>query len=124
MPDGLSAEIAHLIGFALVPEIMQIAERTGEPLIRAAESYFAVSKTFRIGRLLAAGGASPPRIHYENLALARSLDQIATARRDIVSSALSNNGKKKLPVQAWHASDRIRINRIAEELAASARVAT
>ncbi|MFK0334151.1 NAD-glutamate dehydrogenase [Rhizobium sp. NPDC090275] len=117
VPDKLAAEIAHLIGFALVPEIMQIAERTGEPLIRAAESYFAVSQTFRIGRLLAAGSRITTSDHYENLALARSLDQIATARRDIVSSALSNNGKEKLPVQAWHASDRIRINRIAEELA-------
>jgi glutamate dehydrogenase len=54
--------------------------------------------------------------HYESLALARSLDQIAGARRDIVISALSNHPKDKQPVQAWHAEDRIRINRIAEEL--------
>jgi glutamate dehydrogenase len=116
VPEKLAGEIAHLLGFALVPEIMQIAERTGEPLVRAAESYFAVSQTFRVGRLLAAGGRIITSDHYENLALARSLDQIAGARRDIVTSALSNHGKEKLPVQAWHASDRIRINRIAEEL--------
>ncbi|MDM9624468.1 NAD-glutamate dehydrogenase [Rhizobium sp. S152] len=116
VPDKLAAEISGLLGFALVPEIMQIAERTGEPLVRAAESYFAVSRTFRIGRLLAAGGRIVTSDHYENLALARSIDQIAGARRDIVIAALSNHGKEKLPVQAWHAHDRIRINRIAEEL--------
>jgi glutamate dehydrogenase len=117
VPEALAGEIARLLGFALVPEIVQIAERTGEPLVRAAESYFAVSQTFRVGRLLAAGGRIITSDHYENLALARSLDQIAGARRDIVISALANHGKEKLPVQAWHASDRIRINRIAEELA-------
>jgi glutamate dehydrogenase len=116
VPEKLAAEISHLLGFALVPEIMQIAERTGEPLIRAAESYFAVSQTFRVGRLLAAGGRIVTSDHYESLALARSLDQIASARRDIVTSALSNHGREKLPVQAWHGNDRIRINRIAEEL--------
>jgi glutamate dehydrogenase len=116
VPDKLAAEISGLLGFALVPEIMQIAARTGEPLARAAESYFAVSQTFRIGRLLAAGSRIITADHYENLALARSIDQIASARRDIVISALANHGKDKLPVQAWHAGDRIRINRIAEEL--------
>ncbi len=116
VPDKLAVEISGLLGFALVPEIMQIAERTGEPLVRAAESYFAVSRTFRIGRLLAAGGRIITSDHYENLALARSIDQIAGARRDIVITALSNHGKEKLPVQAWHAHDRVRINRVAEEL--------
>ncbi len=116
VPEKLAAEIADLQSFALVPEIMQIAERTGEPLVRAAENYFAVSKTFRIARLLAAGGRILTSDHYENLALARSIDQIASARRDIVISALSDHGKEKLPVQAWHAHDRVRINRIVEEL--------
>ncbi|MGV2102008.1 NAD-glutamate dehydrogenase [Rhizobium sp. 21-4511-3d] len=116
LPEKLAADIAGLPGFALVPEIMQIAERTGEALARAAESYFAVSQTFRIGRLLAAGNRIVTSDHYENLALARSIDQIASARRDIVISALSEHGKEKLPVQAWHAVDRIRINRITEEL--------
>jgi glutamate dehydrogenase len=116
LPEKLAAEIASLPIFALVPEIMQIAERTGEPLVRAAENYIAVSQTFRIGRLLAAGGRILTSDHYENLALARSIDQIASARRDIVISALSDHGKEKLPVQAWHAQDRIRINRILEEL--------
>lgn len=116
LPDSLAAEIAGLLGFALVPEIMQISERTGETLVRAAECYFAVSRTFRVGRLLAAGTRIVTTDHYENLALARSVDQIASARRDIVIAALSNHAQEKLPVQAWHAGDRIRINRIAEEL--------
>ncbi|MBW9056044.1 NAD-glutamate dehydrogenase [Rhizobium mesosinicum] len=117
LPEKLAAEIASLPTFALVPEIMQIAARTGEALPRAAENYFAVTRTFRVGRLLAAGNRIITSDHYENLALARSIDQIASARRDIVISALSDHGKEKQPVQAWHAQDRVRINRIVEELA-------
>ncbi|AYG67964.1 MULTISPECIES: NAD-glutamate dehydrogenase [unclassified Rhizobium] len=116
LPEKLASEIATIYALVLVPEIMQIAERTGDTLNRAAESYFAVSQTFRVGRLLLAGSRIVTGDHYESLALARSLDQIAGARRDIVISALSNHPKDKLPVQAWHAEDRIRINRIAEEL--------
>ncbi len=51
-----------------------------------------------------------------NLALVRSLQQIATARRDIVSSALAGYGNEKRPLDAWMASDRLRLNRISSEL--------
>jgi len=117
LPEKLASEIATIYALVLVPEIMQIAERTGDTLNRAAESYFTVSQTFRVGRLLLAGNRIVTGDHYESLALARSLDQIAGARRDIVISALSNHPKDKQPILAWHAEDRIRINRIAEELA-------
>jgi glutamate dehydrogenase len=116
LPEKLASEIATIYALVLVPEIMQIAERTGDTLNRAAESYFTVSQTFRVGRLLLAGSRIVTGDHYESLALARSLDQIAGARRDIVISALANHPKDKQPIQAWHAEDRIRINRIAEEL--------
>ncbi|MDL2399756.1 NAD-glutamate dehydrogenase [Rhizobium mayense] len=116
LPERLASEIATIYALVLVPEIMQIAERTGDTLNRAAESYFTVSQTFRVGRLLLAGSRIITGDHYESLALARSLDQIAGARRDIVISALSNHPKDKQPILAWHAEDRIRINRIAEEL--------
>ncbi|MEZ2129986.1 MULTISPECIES: NAD-glutamate dehydrogenase [unclassified Sinorhizobium] len=116
LPEKLAGEIAALFALPLVPEIMQIAEQTGEPLARAAESYFTVSQTFKVGRLLSAGNRISVTDHYESLALARSLDQIAGARRDIVISALSRHKEDKQPVQTWHAQDRIRINRIAQEL--------
>ena len=116
MPEKLADEIAGLSAFALVPEIMQIVERADAPLARAAEGYFDVSQTFRIERLVAAGNRIATSDHYENLALARSIDQIATSRRDIVIAALAHYGKEKRPVEAWHAGDRVRVDRIVEEL--------
>jgi glutamate dehydrogenase len=118
VPEKLADEIAGLSAFALLPEIMQIVERTEAPLARAAEGYFDVSQTFRVERLLAAGNRIVTSDHYESLALARSIDQIATSRRDIVIAALANHGKEKRPVEVWHSGDQVRINRIVEELSA------
>jgi glutamate dehydrogenase len=100
----LAGEIAPLLGFALVPEIMQIAERTGEPLVRAAESYFAVSQTFRVGRLLAAGGRIVTSDHYENLAL--GAQHRPDRRRGATSSSRHSptTARKSCRSQAWHAT--------------------
>ncbi|WP_337267777.1 NAD-glutamate dehydrogenase [Oryzifoliimicrobium ureilyticus] len=117
LSNELAADIAALITLPMVPEILQIAERTGASLPKAAESYFSVSQTFKVGRLLTAGVRISTTDHYENLALSRSLDQIALARRDITIAALSDHMEEKSPVQAWHSRDRIRVNRVAEELA-------
>jgi glutamate dehydrogenase len=116
--DDLSQKLRALPTLVLAPEIMVVAERTGETLARATEAYFAVSEIFRIGRLLDAGERVATSDHYESLALTRSLQQITVARRDIVIAALSAHAKDKKPVEAWYAGDRQRVNRISGELIA------
>jgi glutamate dehydrogenase len=118
VPSKLAQEIAMLSTIVLVPEIMLIADRTGATMARAAESYFAVTETFRVNRLIASGERIATGDHYESLALSRSLQQIASARRAIVIAALSGHAKEKKPVEAWHAEDRVRVNRIGAELVA------
>ncbi|WP_312805860.1 NAD-glutamate dehydrogenase [Agrobacterium cavarae] len=120
--DGVShaliKELETLRLLVYVPEIMLIADQAGTTLARAAESYAAVSTTFRVARLLDASQRVSPADHYESLALLRSQDQIASSRRRIVVSALTDYAKEKNPVQAWYAADRVRVNRIVSELAA------
>lgn len=122
LPDGVSAELAGeldiLPNLVLVPEIMQISERSGAPLARATEVYFHATETFRVNRFLDAGERYSAADHYENLAIIRSLQQIAAARRDIVTNALATHGKDRKPLEAWLASDRLRLNRISSELLA------
>ncbi len=115
---ALVRELETLSLLVYVPEIMLIAEQAGTTLSRAAESYAAVSATFRVARLLEAGQRVTPADHYESLALLRSQDQIASSRRRIVISALTEHSKEKNPVQAWYAADRVRVNRIVSELGA------
>ncbi|AXV16865.1 NAD-glutamate dehydrogenase [Neorhizobium sp. SOG26] len=117
-PAELAREILLLPTLVLVPEIMLIAERTGETLARAADSYFAVTEKLRVDRLISAGERITTSEHYESLALSRSLQQIGSARRDIVIAALSSHPKEKKPVEAWHAADRIRVNRLGAEIVA------
>jgi glutamate dehydrogenase len=117
VPPQLLAEFDILSSLVFVPEILSIAEQANTTLARAAESYAAVSSTFRVAKLMEASRRISPADHYESLALLRSLDQIASSRRKIVISALTDYAKDKDPVQAWYASDRIRINRIVSELA-------
>jgi glutamate dehydrogenase len=122
LPDGVSAELAGeldiLPNLVLVPEIMQISERSGAPLARATEVYFHATETFRVNRFLDAGERYSAADHYENLAIIRALQQIAAARRDIVTNALATHGKDRKPLEAWLASDRLRLNRISSELLA------
>lgn len=87
-------------------------------MARAIESYFTVTETFRVNRLIVAGERISTSDHYESLALSRSLQQLASARRDMVIAALTEHGKEKRPVDAWIAGDRLRINRIGAELIA------
>jgi glutamate dehydrogenase len=116
IPVSLAGDVTMLSALVLTPEIIQVAEKTGDTLARAATSYFAVSQTFRIDRLMSAGGRISTSDHYDSLALTRSLDQIAAARRDIIVVALTSYPKDKNPAFAWHAADRIHINRIGAEL--------
>ncbi|WP_117194590.1 NAD-glutamate dehydrogenase [Rhizobium terrae] len=118
VPASLAREVLLLSTVVLVPEIMLIADRTGETMARATESYFAVTETFRVNRLIGVGERITTADHYESLALSRSLQQIASARRDIVIAALTSHQKEKKPVEAWHAGDRVRVNRIGAELVA------
>lgn len=116
VPLTLAGDIASLPLLVLTPEVLQVAEKTGATLLRAVEAYFAVSQTFRIPQLIRNGSRITTTDHYEALALTHGLDQIATARRQIVSAVLTAHGKERQPVEAWHAKDRLRINRVAAEL--------
>lgn len=116
VPTELEKELSVLAHLVFTPEIMQITERAGTTLTRAAESYASVSTTFRVTRLLEAGSRIITGDHYESLALSRGQDLIASSRRRIVISALTAYPKEKDPVQAWYAADRVRVNRIASEL--------
>ncbi len=118
VPASLAQGVALLSTLVLVPEIMLIADRTGENMARATEGYFAASQTFRVNRLLTAGEKISTSDHYESLALSRSLQQIAAARRDIVIAALSGHAQEEKPVEAWVGADRVRVNRIGAELMA------
>ena len=116
VPAALAEEIAALAVMTFVPEIMQIAADTGVTLARTAQSYFGVTQNLRIARLLAAAERVSATEQYEAMALSRSINDIATARKDITIAALTGNKDDRNPVSAWQESDRIRISRVSDQL--------
>ncbi|MBB5275485.1 glutamate dehydrogenase [Rhizobium rosettiformans] len=116
-PLALATEVVNLQTMQLLPEILQIAERTGADFAGAMRGFFAVSEAFRIGRIVENASRIQATDHYDSLALTRSLDRIGQARRQIVCAALTSHGKDAQPVQAWIATDRTRVERIGKELA-------
>jgi len=118
IPTALAEDVARLSTLVLVPEMMLISSRTAIDLGPVAQAYFAVTETFRINRLLRGGERIITSDHYESLALTRSLEQISAARRNIAISALMSHAAEKKPLQAWYATSRQKVNRVAAELIA------
>jgi glutamate dehydrogenase len=116
-PSALATEVVNLQTMQLLPEILQIAEKTGADFATAMRGFFAVSEAFRIGRIIDNAARIQATDHYDSLALTRSLDRIGQARRQIVCTALTSHGQEGKPVEAWIATDRARIERISKELA-------
>ncbi|CAD7048995.1 NAD-glutamate dehydrogenase [Pseudorhizobium endolithicum] len=117
VPADIAANISRLPTLALVPELLLIGNRTGSDIGHVAQTYFAVTETFRIDRLLALGEAMRPTDHYESIALGRSLAQISAARRDIVCSALTAHPAERKPLAVWYGGkQRPQMDRVATEL--------
>ncbi len=117
-PEDLARDVVRLSVLLLVPEVMQIAGRTGATIARTVSSYFAVSGAFSIERLLAAANRVSTTDHYESLSLTRSIHQIGAARRDIVAEALSLYARERDPIAAWRQADPQRIDQLVTELVA------
>ena len=118
IPPQLAAEVAELRALLIIPEIMQICERTGDSLTRASEIYMSASQRFHVGRLLSAAAHVTAADAYEGMALTRARDQIAAARQQIVIGALTHHRRDKAPLDAWLQSDTARTARLSAELKA------
>lgn len=112
VPAGLAGEIAGLGALILAPEILQVARLANMELPRASQAFFAVTETFRIGRITAAADRVQTSDHFEDLALARNLDEISEARRAISIAALLAGRKVQDPVASWLQANQTRITHV------------
>ncbi|KQR79328.1 NAD-glutamate dehydrogenase [Rhizobium sp. Leaf341] len=116
VPQELAQDISRLVLITLVPEIMQISSVAGTSLGRTAQSYFAVTQSLKVGRLLAAAERIITTDPFEAMALARSTSDIADARRAITIAALTQRKDEEQPVLAWQEGDADRFNRVVSQL--------
>ncbi|KPF42952.1 NAD-glutamate dehydrogenase [Rhizobium sp. AAP43] len=118
VPEEVARDVVQLQAMQLLPEVLQIAERTGASFPVAMNGFFAVTETFRIGRLIENANRLQPSDHYDSLALSRSLDRIGQARRQIACSVLVASQNEEAQMENWLSRDRTRIDRIGRELTA------
>ena len=76
----------------LIPDINLAAQRTGKPLDKSADIFFAITEAFRVGRMVQAARSIDAEDYYDALALDRALQSLHSARRDIVIDVLSGKG--------------------------------
>ena len=115
-PEDLARDLAMLQNMVLVPEIEQIAHRCAVDLKKAARQFFAVNELFRIGRIETAARRIEDGERYAALALARNLDTIHATRRAITTAAISAFPSERSPVEAWIANDRLRVERLRDQI--------
>ncbi|PWW00573.1 glutamate dehydrogenase [Hoeflea marina] len=116
VPAILAGEIAGLGALMLAPEILQVARLAAVGLPRASQAFFTVTDTFRIGRITAAADRVQTSDHYEDLALARNLDEISEARRAISVAALLAGPKMQDPVADWLEANQSRITHVRSQI--------
>jgi len=100
-PEPLAERIAFLHVSELIPDIVQVAAKSGADLAVAARAFFEVTQAFRIGRIADAARSIGVTDYYDGLALTRATDGIGAARRDIAAAALESYPKAAHPVAEW-----------------------
>jgi glutamate dehydrogenase len=118
VPEALASDLTGLKALVLVPEIALVAEASGDSLDRAADTFTGVTETLRIGRLLSPANPVTAADMYEEQALARSLDDISSARRAIAVQVLTDGKGSKAPLNQWLMAHEATLARITGQLSA------
>ncbi|MCX7383751.1 MAG: NAD-glutamate dehydrogenase [Alphaproteobacteria bacterium] len=97
VPAALAGQIAGLSDLGEAPDIVLVAERTGDPVAAIARVHFAVAERFRITALRSAAAGLAVDDYYDRLALDRALGAIAAAHRALTVDITTAGA----PLAAW-----------------------
>ncbi len=112
VPSALAALLGKMPVLALVPDI-ELAARTADAKLEAtARAFFAITKTFQIGRIVQASREVSLPDYYDSLALDRAMQGLHRARREITVDIMQS-GKD---AEAWLNANRKAADRTASQL--------
>ena len=92
VPERLAVRVARLPLAALVPAIADAANAAGESAAHAMEAHFAITRTFRLGRLMELARDVPTSDRFDALALDQALAALERARAHLTIAALKAGG--------------------------------
>jgi glutamate dehydrogenase len=112
VPEELARRIASLPALAAAPDIVLVAERTGQKVAEVAATYFAAESFFRLDRIAGAARGIAVNDYFDRLALDRALDSIGDAERRLAAAMAGNGTAGAEAVQAWVAPRQAEVDRI------------
>jgi glutamate dehydrogenase len=112
VPHELARRLATLPALVAAPDIVMVAERTGQDIAEVAAIYFAAAAFFRLDHIVSAARGIVISDYFDRLALDRALDSIGDAERRL-TAAMAGNGVAGLEaVEAWVAPRKAEVDRI------------
>jgi len=124
VPEALAGRIAASIFLACALDIVDVAERSAQPLDRAARIYYGVGTRFAFDEMRAAARRLPAETPWQKLAAAAMIDDLLTLQADLAARILASEcAAKPDPIVAWSAAHEDSFTR-AEALARELRAAT
>src|SRR5262249_57597045 len=82
----LARRLATLPGLVAAPDIVMVAERTGQGIAEVAAIYFAAAAFFRLDHIVSAARGIVISDYFDRLALDRALDSIGDAERRLTAA--------------------------------------
>jgi glutamate dehydrogenase len=101
LDEALARRFADLPALLAAPDIVNVADRTGQPIADVAATYFAAESFFRLDRIAQAARAINVSDYFDRLALDRALDQIGDAERRVTAAMAGNGAAGTSAVEAW-----------------------
>ena len=94
VPADLALDIARLAVLAQAPAIAEIAQETGAHVQEAARIFLEIGARLRIDDLAGRGAAIVTADHYDRLAIAKALGQLAAAHAAFTREAIRAGGSE------------------------------
>jgi glutamate dehydrogenase len=112
VPDDLARRLATLPALVAAPDIVMVADRTGQDIAEVAATYFATEAFFRLDAIVGAARGIVISDYFDRLALDRALDSIGDAERRLTGAMAGNGAAGTHAVEAWVAPRRAEVDRI------------
>jgi len=112
VPEELAGHLANLPSLTAAPDIILVADRTGNAIGEVAATYFAAGAFFRLDRITSAASNIPIADYFDRLALDRARDSIGDAERRLAAAMVGNGTAGAAAVAAWVAPRRDEVERV------------
>ncbi len=113
VPDDVAHRLAALPSLVAAPDIVMVADRTGQDIATVAATYFAAEAFFRLDQIVRSARAIVISDYFDRLALDRALDSIGEAERRLTAAmAAAGAAAGTAAVDAWVEPRKAEVDRV------------